>query len=118
MKFLKHLDNLKVQTIGVFLLLLFFSIRSYFQDTRMEEYKEIGSYTLGEIIDHNVSGYNENYYIKYLYYVDDLAYTKSEHYSKKYRGCHEDRMCIGLKFIVYFNPENPKDAFIDFNDER
>lgn len=72
-------------------------------------------YVIGKIIDHRISGIHENFYVEYEYYVDSIKYTKTEYYREKFRDCHQTRKCIGLEFVVFYELENPENAFMDFD---
>lgn len=118
MSFIKYLEDKRVQFIGLIIVLIFFYFRTINNENRMDIFKEKGFYTTGKIIDHNISGFSENFYIKYLYVVNEKEYIETINYSLKYRDCYKTRKCIGKKFVVYYNPKDPKEAYIDFDDER
>ncbi len=112
-----YLQNRKIQFFGVLIIFSFFLIRTMIRDNTKNEFKENGSFTIGKIIDHNISGINENFYIKCLYIVDGQKYINITHYRKKYKDCHKTRKCIGLKFKVYYDPKKPKKSFVDYDNE-
>lgn len=118
MGFSDFFKDSRVQFVLVVLILCFFYVRTLNRNNRMQTFKDDGSYTIGEIIDHNISGFNENFYVKYIYEVDDRKYIESVDNPYEFRDCYKTRDCIGKKFIVYYNPNNPKEAYIDFSDER
>jgi hypothetical protein len=70
---------------------------------------------IGEIIDHRISGMAETYTLYFKYSVNGNQYSKSINNSFKYTDCEKNRECIGIKHIVYYDIDNPSNAFMDFN---
>jgi len=107
--------KMKQILIPIALIVVIFSVvKSINSNKKESELKEENNYVVGEIIDHNISGIAENYFVKYEYYVDGKKFHKTEYYADQFRNCHETRDCIGLKFIVFYKKENPEIAFMDF----
>jgi|SRR5690606_25486151 len=108
----------RIQLVLVVLILGFFYFRTLNKNKKINTFKNKNSYTIGEIIDQNISGFNENFYVKFIYEVNGKRYTESVDNPYEFRDCYKTRECIGKKFVVYFNPDNPEEAYIDFDDER
>lgn len=108
-------ENVLLIILGIVLLISFY--KSYNNNISEKELKGKGYFTVGEIIDHRVSGLSETYTVEYEYEIRDDIYTKSVNYDFKFINCYSTRECIGKKFKVYYDPENPEENYIDFNDE-
>ena len=76
-----------------------------------------GYQTTGIIIDQYSTGYSNTHRVKFSYMVNNIKYTKSVIEGLKFIGCDVSRKCIGRKFVVYFDIDNPKNVYIDFDDE-
>lgn len=106
----------KVLVVGTILCISIF--KSINEKKGFKSLKDKGSYVIGEIIDHRVSGYAETYYVEYLYTVNNIEYMNTVNFRFKFRDCHNTRDCIGRRFTVYYNPDDPKESYIDFDDEK
>lgn len=77
--------------------------------------KNQNTFTIGEITQHKVTGIAETYYIYYTYEVNGIKYNNFENSSDKYVDCSTTESCLGKKHKVYYNLNNPKEAFMDFH---
>lgn len=118
MKYLEYLENKKIQWLIVVLIVGFSLFKTIKKNDREELFREHGWSTIGTITGHNMSGKAETYYVKYTYSVDGKTYNKNVNYSGDFIDCYKMGKCIGRKFVVYYNKENPEEAYIDFKDER
>lgn len=118
MKFLEYIKDIRVQTVIIVVIFICSFIWTRNENLKNENLKKSGVATIGTIIDRYVTGNNETYYVKYTYSIDEEIYTKSVNYSWKFSNCEKTRDCIGRKFTVYYDKDNPDNSFIDFNDER
>ncbi|MBA6157195.1 hypothetical protein H3Z83_11790 [Tenacibaculum sp. S7007] len=102
--------------IPIAVIVVIFSIfKTIKNDKKEEQLKLENNYVIGEITDHKVTGLAETYHIYYKYSVDGTEYSKSVNYSFKYSDCQRTKNCIGVKHPVYYDIENPNNAFMDFN---
>ena len=102
--------------IPILVIVVIYSIfKQIKSDQNENELRGQNDYVIGKIIDHRVSGIHENFYVEYEYYVDNIKYTKTEYYREKFRDCHETKKCIGLEYIVFYELNNPENAFMDFD---
>ena len=99
----------------VFVLAAYFHIESRNKIRIIEKNSVI---TTGEIINHRTKGANSQYLIKYFYIVDNQTYTKEINYTTKFVTCYRTRDCIGKRFAVYYDRNNPENAIIDFENEK
>ncbi|HEX9826439.1 MAG TPA: DUF3592 domain-containing protein [Flavobacteriaceae bacterium] len=104
--------------IGIIVILIISYIKWQEKQANIRELSKNNLITIGKIIDHRVTGLSENFYVKYEYTINGITYTKEVNYSDKFRNCYFDRKCIGKKFIVYYDKNNPDNAVIDFENEK
>lgn len=115
---MKFLENTKVQLIVIAVVIGFSIFKTIGEKSENNSLKGDGTYTIAKIINHSVIGYAEAYYVEYEFFVNNKKYVKSVNYSRKFIDCYKTKECIGRKFVVYYNRENPDEAYVDFNDER
>lgn len=115
---MEFLENKKIQVIVLVVILSFSLWKTINIKDKNQKLFNIGDTTIGVIVDHTVIGYAETYYVGYVYKVAGIEYSKSINYSFDFITCHRTRDCIGRRFTVYYNPDDPKEAYIDFDDEK
>ena len=104
-----------------YIVLLGVIIYSYFNEInnnkKIDTFKSNGSITQGTIIKYNTTGagVNVNYYLIYSYHINDKEYIKSKNISLS--NVNIASKFIGKKYKVYYNKDNPKDAYIDLKRE-
>ncbi|WP_108866788.1 hypothetical protein [Aquimarina aquimarini] len=106
-----------IEIIGVIIVLL---ISVFLWNSRKNEIEEISKNslpTVAIIIKHEVIGIGDGYYVTYRYNVGDREYIKTDNYSRKFATCYKDSSCIGLKFRLYYNINDPEKCVINFNQE-
>lgn len=114
MNYFEYIQKRKFQLIILFVVLCFSVYKTINKSDKKELYKSQDNYVIGEIINHKVTGLSETYYVTFKYSVSGKNYTKSTNYSKKFVDCYKTRDCIGKKFKVYYNNNDPDEAYIDF----
>ena len=72
--------------------------------------------TEGEIIDYYIVGAHSPH-LTYKYVIDGKEYKQTLALASKFRGCEENKDCIGRKFVVRYSIINPEKSKIDFNQE-
>jgi hypothetical protein len=102
--------------IPILIIVLAYSVFKTLKRDKKESQLELEyNYVIGEIIDHKISGLAETYYIFYKYNVNGIEYSKSVNNSFKYSDCEKTQKCIGIKHVVYYDINNPENAFMDFD---
>ncbi|MFK5983592.1 MAG: hypothetical protein QM499_11805 [Flavobacteriaceae bacterium] len=102
--------------VPILIIVLIYSVFKTINTSKKEKQLEFEyNYTIGEITDHKIFGLAESYYIYYKYNVNGIEYSKSVNNSFNYSDCERTRSCIGLKHVVFYNIDNPEDAFMDFD---
>jgi len=102
--------------IPILVIVLIYSLFKTIKTDKQENLLESeNNYVIGEITDHKIFGLAESYYIYYKYKVNGIEYSKSVNNSFNYSDCERTRSCIGLKHVVFYNIDNPEDAFMDFD---
>ena len=97
------------------IVLIYSAFKTIATNNKESELKLKYNYVVGEITDHKVFGLSETYYIHYKYKVSGTEYSKSVNNSFNYTDCERTRNCIGLKHVVYYDIDNPENAFMDFD---
>ena len=112
------MDKNVLKKIAPYLILVFIAIFGYYSDKKTEKkikkYKTEKSIAVGTISEY-VSiggGSNSKIYIQFHYKVKGIEYKSSK--SKGFGDC---RNCEEKKYKVYYNKENPKEAYIDMKHE-
>lgn len=101
--------------IPLIALVLIYSIYQTIKNDKDEHQLRLeNNYVIGEITNHEIFGISESYYIYYKYNVNGIEYSKFVNNGFVYTDCERTRKCIGLKHVVYFDPNNPENAFMDF----
>src|SRR5690606_41258015 len=101
--------------LAVIIVLIFSISKTIEREEKKKQFELNNNYVIGEITDHKVFGNGDSYYIYYKYIVNGIEYSKCVNNSFKYSDCEKTRSCIGLRHVVYYDINNPNDAFMDFN---
>jgi len=73
--------------------------------------------TIGVITDYYVI-FPQSHYLVYEYQVDNIQYRNKVSAEKVFESCNEDRKCIGLKFLVIYDVDAPKNSLIILEQPR
>ena len=108
--------NVKTFLIPILIIVLAYSIFQTIESDKSErQLREENNYTIGVITNHRITGMAETYNISFTYSVNEQEYIKTVSHRWHYSDCENTRNCIGLKHVVYYDIENPKNAFMDFD---
>jgi len=117
------MENRLFKKVIPYIVLLGIILYSYLNEinnnNKIDAYNEMGFVTQGTVIKYNTtgSGVSISYYVKYLYYVNDKEYIKSKKISLSNANIYDASKFIGKKYKVYYNEDNPNEAFIDLKKE-
>lgn len=98
------------------IIVIIFSIfKQIRRDKNEKQLKLENNFVIGEITDYYSLGFDVTVYIHFEYIIDGIKYEKSVNTNSMYPDCEETKNCIGTKHPVYYDIENPNNAFMDFN---
>ena len=119
MRIVELLKDSKVQVAIVIIVFLISILNTRNNDIKNQDLKSQNNFTIGRITDSYSTGAEYGtQYIEYSYSVDKKDYIKSVNYIEKFLGCNRSRNCIGRKFVVYYDKNNPEKSFMDFDEEK
>lgn len=95
--------------------MIFSIFKTIKSDKNEKQLKLENNYVIGEITEYNSIGLEASYYIHFTYIVDGIRYEKSVNKSSVHCDCQHTKYCIGFMHPVYYDIENPKNAFMDFS---